>query len=296
MDDAEPLEIAETLRGLGNVSYSQEDYPRAEEAFLRAEEILLLSLPGADRRVTAARNGLARVYERLGRNEDAEALYRRILETRGRRLGDDHPEIASVRGNLALCLLRQHRFDEAAETSGRAVRGLETSFGPDHPRTLQIATNHAVVTSYTGDREGALDLLRDIERRMAKTMDLGHGELRSNLASQANMLIAMERWTEAAEPLRRLLDYADPSEGDGEVGEPQRMRFAALYGQALSKSGRLQDGERWLEESLAFHLETFGAEHRKTVGTWRRLEEHYRRAGAEDEAERWRRQLGLGEG
>lgn len=282
------LKVTAVLHSLGNLMYTTEHFDVAMQLYERERAIVSSVLPADDLRVTATLNGLARVHERLRENETAVSLYRQIIETRGEKLGDDHPEIALYRANLALALTRQQRFSEALEVSGRAVVGLEQSLGTMHPDTLQVSSNHAVILAFNDQSEASIELLREIQARMETTLDMESIQLRSNLASQARRLSLMGRWQEALEPLERLMQFYQ-SQGDQDTAA--HMRQGALYGQCLSKTGRLEDGERWMERALAFHLETFGPADRRTLETWQWLQEHFDRTGNGASAAAWSSRL-----
>jgi tetratricopeptide (TPR) repeat protein len=63
--------------------------------------------------VAQALNSLATVYGRLGRNADAERLYKRSVATFEKTLGPNHPDLADVLQNLAGLYKDQRRYADA---------------------------------------------------------------------------------------------------------------------------------------------------------------------------------------
>jgi len=71
--------------------------------------------------------------------------YRRALLSNTRRLGEDHQETLAALNNLAVCLKKQQKLDEAEKLYRRALAGQERRLGPQHPDTLESVSNLAVL-------------------------------------------------------------------------------------------------------------------------------------------------------
>ena len=88
---------------------------------------------------------LADLYRQLGRNEDAEAVLRKALET--------SPQDAGLHHALGLGLVRLKREDEAIAELRRA-----TEIEPDRARYVFV---YAVALNSSGHRPEAIQLLKD---------------------------------------------------------------------------------------------------------------------------------------
>ena len=68
--------------------------------------------------------------EELGRAEQRLSEAREILV---HRLGENHPRVAHVLGNLSELYVEQGRLDEAEMAMRQAMKLIEDMAGPDHP-------------------------------------------------------------------------------------------------------------------------------------------------------------------
>lgn len=75
------------------------------------------------------------MLQNRGRYAQAEAEYREVLQSAERVLGPEHTDTLGVLYNLALCLNRPSRAEEAREYARRAMEGRRKILGGDHPDT-----------------------------------------------------------------------------------------------------------------------------------------------------------------
>jgi hypothetical protein len=93
---------------------------------------------GADNRwVLKARNSLAVCLSGVGRDEDAEEVYRDVIKRESRLLGDDHVNTLATRTNLAVLLEKTGRTEEAHDMLVDILSRHERVLGVDHPMTQQ---------------------------------------------------------------------------------------------------------------------------------------------------------------
>lgn len=64
--------------------------------------------------------------------------------------GDDHPSVLAARNSLAVALLRQHQFAEAAKELQELLPKSEAIYGHDHLQTLQVVNNLAGALRQSG--------------------------------------------------------------------------------------------------------------------------------------------------
>lgn len=84
---------------------------------------------------------LAVVYANLGRYDEAEKLFKKILAIDEQLLGPNDPEVARSLDNLADLYLSQGRHFEAERLYRRALTIREEALGPDHPATAKSRRN-----------------------------------------------------------------------------------------------------------------------------------------------------------
>ncbi|MCY1054719.1 serine/threonine-protein kinase [Nannocystis sp. SCPEA4] len=98
----------------------------------------------------SALNDRAVVLNFAGAHDEARALHERVLATRERVLGPDHPLVANSLNNLAATYEEQGAYDQAKALQERALAIRERALGPDHPDIALSLNNLAAVHEVTG--------------------------------------------------------------------------------------------------------------------------------------------------
>ncbi|KAF6803649.1 kinesin light chain [Colletotrichum plurivorum] len=83
---------------------------------------------------------LAATYWNQGRWKEAEELFVRVMETRKRVLGEEHPSTLTSMHNLAFTWKDQERWEDAIQLLQNCVRLSGNVLGVDHPDTLSSAS------------------------------------------------------------------------------------------------------------------------------------------------------------
>ncbi len=167
--------IANIHHGLGNAEQAESYYRQAMN--------LLTSADNPNPQTLAVMSGLANHLRRRDRSREAEALYRRVIALRGRRLGEHHPLTQRGRAGLALCLMDQQRQEEAEPLISAVAMALSRR-NASHPETLAMIRRSAVVLRHGGKHEKALQLLREL---VAHYRDNGLGASLDALKASSNL-------------------------------------------------------------------------------------------------------------
>src|SRR5579864_2213432 len=93
----------------------------------------------------ATLNNLAELYSDLGRDADAEPLYKRALVIMEKAVGADSSDIPPEMGNLAAIYERQGRYAEAEPLFKRSLANCERALGPNHPDVGRSLNNLATL-------------------------------------------------------------------------------------------------------------------------------------------------------
>jgi tetratricopeptide (TPR) repeat protein len=131
------------------------------------------------------RANLAIVLENLGRDAEAEVLYRDNYAQRRDRLGDNHNETLQAQNNLAVLLLKLRRFDECLPLMQSALERSRATLGDDHPETIDRVANLGTVRLNMGDIDGGAPLLREAAQRYERVLGPLH---LSTLRARVNVL------------------------------------------------------------------------------------------------------------
>ena len=134
-----------------------------------------------------------------GRYNEAETPILRVMETRRRMLGPEHPDTLTSMSNLASTYWNQGRWTEAEELEVQVMEIARRVLGPEHPSTLTSMGNLA--STYTN--QGRLTEAEELEVQVMETRRRVLGpEHPSTLTSMANLALTymnQGRLTEAEE-------------------------------------------------------------------------------------------------
>ena len=187
----------------------------------------------------------AATWHRIGRVEEALAIFADVLPRQRAALGPRHGDTLTTANNLALSLEQAGRHGEAAALLEEVLDAQRAVKGADHPHVLATMHNLADVHAELGRHDLAAPLLRTALEAKRRVLGDGHP---STIASTINLASLEARLGEhaAAERLyRRAL--ADAREHLGEDG-------LHAISAALGLAGFCRDHER-LDEAIALYAD-----------------------------------------
>ena len=149
----------------------------------------------------ATKDCLAEVLGRQGKNEEAEALLRDVLQTRETVLGQtrENPDVRRTMNNLAGTLLPDHNAE--AETLFREVfEADKKTMGYEHVYTITSMNNLAEIWSRQGKQKEAEDMMRHTVELSQKVRGADHPET-VDLMDNLRELLRRQGKTEEAEQM-----------------------------------------------------------------------------------------------
>ena len=87
----------------------------------------------------ATTNNIGEVYRQQGRYEEALDYYHRDLEITVRVVGQEHPQVADSKYNLALLHKKRRETDKARQLFLECEQTYSAVYGPDHSETQDAA-------------------------------------------------------------------------------------------------------------------------------------------------------------
>jgi len=132
-----------------------------------------------------------------GEPETAIAAFERALSILERRLGKNHPDVATALNNLALIHYSRGNYDGAEPLYRRSLMIDEQTLGIDHPGVATDLNNLALLYKKQGDLESAEPLLKRAMEIKEKHFDPGHPSLVTGQQNYAALLRALGRDEEA---------------------------------------------------------------------------------------------------
>ncbi|CAZ86084.1 unnamed protein product [Tuber melanosporum] len=169
---------------------------------------------------------LATVLVARGRYEEAENIFRRVLEGREKVLGSDHLDTLTSAHNLALVLgqLGRHneaeklnralvwildalgKYDEGERTNKRVLDTRQRVLGPGHPDTLSSLHKHGVMLQRLGRYAEAEKYYRHALEGREKKLGPEHPDTLSSVDGWVMVLLELGEYAGAEQPAQRAFE------------------------------------------------------------------------------------------
>ena len=124
-----------------------------------ADVLHLHGVGASDGNTLTVQSNLARLYEVLGRDEQALDLRRDVYSGRSKLQGEEHPQTLQAATNYAASLLQLQRFEEAMALYRKTLTVAHRVLGKNSELTLGMRTNYAM--AFCADPAATLDDLRE---------------------------------------------------------------------------------------------------------------------------------------
>jgi serine/threonine-protein kinase len=233
------------LGKLGELQSVVDTPARAESAV--TEAMLLTRRLHGDNDVQTADMlvSLATVKEQGDQLADAEALLREALPIYRRLPGNERSQVMT-RSRLASILRRTARVDEAIAELAAAREGAAVAYGIDHPNTIELIGNGAILLEQ-------IDRLAEAEAAYRTTIaayeriDNAFPRLANPLFNLGQLLGRIGHYAEARLSMQRALDIAERHSG---AADPHRAVMVVRYAEFLRRIGDVE-GAQALCNSIA---------------------------------------------
>lgn len=186
LPDKESSLAAALYHNLGGLAHARGDFAAGEADARKAWEINSRLLGEDDPTTLADAAAYAGVLDGLGRYEESEPIYRRVLEAFEKIYGPEHYEIVVNLNNLAAVRYARGEVAEAESLFRRALAIKEKTLGANHPDTALTANNLGVLLHSLGRKEEARALFENALKVFEAQLDGGHPHVkmaRENLAA-----------------------------------------------------------------------------------------------------------------
>jgi eukaryotic-like serine/threonine-protein kinase len=225
---------------------------------------------------------LGDIYHKLGRDEEALALYRRAYALYAQVLGEEHRETLRSLAAVGGALSELQRADEAETTLRRALESCRRVLGPDDPETLGVQNNWSLLLFRLGKLEECEASSRDELERRTRVLGLEHKDTLRTMNGLGLYLRARDNRDEAVAVMRKAVETLR------RLPNPDRFELLSALdnlGNALSEQGKLAEAEPYLREALEGRRRFSGEDHPMTLMALNNLAALLQSAGRLEEAE-----------
>src|SRR6185437_9223162 len=227
-----------------------------------------------------ALNNLAQVYGDMGRDAEAEPLYKRSLAVMEKAAGLDSADMAPELNNLAALYQRQFRYAEAEPLFKRALALRENALPPGHPDVGQSLNNLATLYERQDRHADSEPLFKRALAIYQKTpgADPAVATLLNNLGQ---VLKAEGRYADAEPAIRQSLAIREKVLGRDHVDVARSLdNLADLY----QRQDRFAEAEPIYQRALSVRERTVGSDHPDTVASLNNLASLYQAEGRTSDA------------
>jgi tetratricopeptide (TPR) repeat protein len=226
--------------------------------------------------------GVSRFYAGQGDYAQAVPWCQQSLSVTQRRLGEDHPDVATSFNNLALLYQAQGRYAEAEPLLQRALAIWDQALGHEHPQGTIGLNNLAELYHTQGRYAEAEPLYQRVLAIREKTLGAEHPAAATSLNNLAGLYYAQGRYAEAEPLYQRALAIREHVLGPEHPDVAGSLNSLAVLYQA---QGRYAEAEPLLQRALAICEHVLGPEYPDVAGSLNNLAGLYHTQGRYAEAE-----------
>jgi len=228
-----------------------------------------------------ALNNLAQLYGEVGRDAEAEPLYRRAIAIMEKAGVADSADIAPELTNLAALYQRQGRYDEAEPLFKRALALWERAHGPNHPDVGKALNNLATVYEREDRHADAEPLLRRALAIYQKAAGPENPAVATVLDNIGQVVKSAGRYADAEPPIRQSLVIREKLLGRDHPDVARSLNnLADLY----ERQGRAADAEPLYVRALAIREGALGPDHPNVATSQNNLAAFYQGQGRTTDA------------
>jgi len=166
-------QTVELMDDLSTTLLAEGHYAEAEKLSRDALEIDRRTLGAEDISTMTIMSNLANILTSEGHYAEGEKLQRETLEARRRVLGPVHRDTLESMNNLGNTLTSEGHYADAEKLHRETLEVRRRLLGPEHPETASSTYNLACVEARRGNRDGALELLRQaVDHGLDPAMDI----------------------------------------------------------------------------------------------------------------------------
>jgi len=222
-----------------------------------------------------ALNNLGQVYADMGRDAEAEPIYKRALAVMEKAAGIDSPDMAPELNNLAALYQRQLRYAEAEPLFKRALALREKGLPPGHPDIGQALNNLA--TNYEKqDRHAEAEALTRRALAIYQRIPGAEPAVATLLNNLGQITKAEGRYADAEPPVKQSLAIRERVLGRDHVDVARSLNN---LGDLYQRQNRFAEAEPIYQRALSIRERAVGPDHPDTIASLNNLASLYQAEG-----------------
>ena len=249
----------------GTLGHTYMELGKWKVALSHAERALAMrrAALGSEHTETLSAIGLvARLYRRMARYDESEALFQELLSTARMTLGDRHELTTKAMNNLAVLYNGLGRFDEALRLNGEAMKVRLETLGEEHKDTLTSLNNQGyyyLQQSRYKEAEPLYTRVLEIRRRVLGTE---HPHTLYSMSNLSTMYWRLGQFEEAELLQARRMELGRRVQGEH---HPKTIRALRDLGEIYRDWGKFEQATPLLVGALETQQQLTGDEHPATA-------------------------------
>jgi tetratricopeptide (TPR) repeat protein len=202
--------------------------------------------------------GLGSFYKEQGLYEQAEPWWKQCLEVTRRRLGEEHPDVATSLNNLALLYKFQGKYEEAEPLFLQALELRKRLLGDNHPSVALSLNNLALLYESQGKYEEAETILIQALKLRKRLLGENHPYVATSIMSLGVLYYSQGKYEEAEPLLIQALKLRKRLLGENHPYVASCLNnLAVLY----DSHGRYEEAETLNLQALELYKRLLGENH-----------------------------------
>ncbi|MFM6245123.1 MAG: tetratricopeptide repeat protein, partial [Dolichospermum sp.] len=226
--------------------------------------------------------GLGRFYEGQGFYDQAAPYLEQCLIVSEKRLGENHPDVATTLNNLAGLYYNQGRYTEAERLFIRALSIYEQQVGENHPDVANSLNSLAVLYVNQGRYTEAEPLYIRALSIYEQQLGENHPDVATSLNNLAALYYNQGRYTEAEPLYIRALSICEQQLGENHPDVANSLNNLALL---YDNQGRYTEAEPLYIRARSIREQQLGENHPDVANSLNNLAVLYEKQGRYTEAE-----------
>lgn len=218
-----------------------------------------------DSATLAAEQSLAVTLSNLGEPQEALPILRRVLEKRTKLQGEDDPRTLATISQLANTLTNLQEHQEATTVQREVFQKRRRVLGESHPLTLRSMFNVATSLFHMDEWQESKDMFRFVVDEQRRILGEDHPDTIFSWHYLSVSLANLHEIPEAISIQRKVLSMRRQALGETNLDTISSLNSLSRMLRYLGEAHALQEAVSLQQESVARHVDVFGAQHPDTV-------------------------------
>lgn len=212
--------------------------------------------------------GMACAYTLLGKYNEAERIYRQVLEIREQVLGKEHPDTLDILPRLGQVLCKLGKYEMAVQMLQQTIEAMSERLGREHQSTL--FSMGVLVDAFLGQEklEEAEQITRQILELRNQMLGGEHPDTLGSMHDLATILHSQQNYKEAEQMYRQTLELQSRVLGGD---HPETLSSMHNLAANLEKQKNHKEAEQMYRQVLELKGRVLGEEHPYTLSSMNNL-------------------------